>query len=238
GVFATCAPNLIFIPDRDGDDIPDGPPEILLDGWNTDSIRHNIVNGLKWGPDGWLYGRHGIQATSSVGKPGTPDNARTKLNCAIWRYHPTKKTFEVVCQGGTNPWGHDWDQYGGLFFINTVIGHLWHGIPGAYYKRMYGEHLAPYRYGLIDQAANHFHWDIGKTWHDPSNAGSGADTLGGGHAHSGLMIYQGDNWPPVWRNRLFTLNFHGRRINQERLEPDGSGVVGRHEPDFVKFADP
>lgn len=136
GVFATCAPNLIFIPDRDGDDIPDGPPEVLLDGWEDHAVRHNIVNGLKWGPDGWLYGRHGIQATSSVGKPGTPDGARTKLNCAIWRYHPTRKTFEVVCQGGTNPWGHDWDQYGELFFINTVIGHLWQGFPGAYYQRM------------------------------------------------------------------------------------------------------
>ncbi len=52
------------------------------------------------------------------------------------------------------------------------------------------------------------------------------------------MIYQGDNWPAEYRNRLFTLNFHGRRINQERLELDGSGTVGKHEPDFVKFEDP
>ncbi len=51
GVFATCAPNLIFIPDRNGDDVPDGPPEILLAGWNGDVVRHNVVNGLKWGPD-------------------------------------------------------------------------------------------------------------------------------------------------------------------------------------------
>src|SRR4051794_1883061 len=76
GVFATCAPNLVFIPDRNGDDVPDGPPEILLDGWNDNAVRHNIVNGLKWGPDGWLYGRHGILAGSSVGKPGTPENSR------------------------------------------------------------------------------------------------------------------------------------------------------------------
>src|SRR5580700_4292075 len=27
GVFCICAPNLIFIPDRNGDDMPDGPPE-------------------------------------------------------------------------------------------------------------------------------------------------------------------------------------------------------------------
>jgi putative membrane-bound dehydrogenase-like protein len=238
GVFATCAPNLIFIPDRNGDDMPDGPPEVLLDGWDTDVVRHNIVNGLKWGPDGWLYGRHGILANSTVGKPGAAENERVKINCGIWRYHPTRKTFEVVCHGTTNPWGHDWDEFGNLMFINTVIGHLWQGIPGAYFERMFGEHLAPHRYGLIEQAADHYHWDTGKSWTASRNASAGADALGGGHAHSGLMIYLGDNWPEECRGRMFTLNFHGRRINEDRLEQNGSGLVGRHEPDFITFGDP
>ena len=56
GVWVTAAPHLLFIPDRDGDDIPDGEPEVLLDGFNATTIRHNFVNGPKWGPDGWLYG--------------------------------------------------------------------------------------------------------------------------------------------------------------------------------------
>ncbi|MGB1931255.1 MAG: PVC-type heme-binding CxxCH protein, partial [Mariniblastus sp.] len=62
GVWLTAAPNLLFIPDANQDDIPDGEPVVLLDGFEGDVIRHNIVNGLRWGPDGWLYGRHGIQA--------------------------------------------------------------------------------------------------------------------------------------------------------------------------------
>src|SRR5262249_27056014 len=33
GVFVGAAPYLEFIPDRNADDVPDGPPEILLDGW-------------------------------------------------------------------------------------------------------------------------------------------------------------------------------------------------------------
>jgi putative membrane-bound dehydrogenase-like protein len=236
GVYCTAAPYLIFIPDKNGDDIPDGPPEILLDGWNAEQIHHNIFNGLKWGPDGWLYGRQGISATSSVGPPGTPESERVKLNCAIWRYHPTRKVFEVFCQGGTNPWGHDWDQFGELFFVNTVIGHLFHGIPGAFYKRMFGEHLEPYRYGLMDQAADHYHWDTGKSW-TQSRDGS-ADALGGGHAHSGLMIYMGDNWPEDYYGHIFMLNFHGRRINQDIPERRGSGYVAKHGADLVKFGDP
>jgi len=237
GVFCTGAPYLLFIPDRNGGDIPDGSPEILLDGWNDDQMHHTIVNGPKWGPDGWLYGRQGIAANSSVGRPGTPEKDRIKLNCAIWRYHPTRKIFEVVCQGGTNPWGHDWDQYGELFFVNTVIGHLWHGIPGAFYKRMFGEHLAPYRYGLIDQTADHYHWNTGKSW-TAARGGGDSDALGGGHAHSGLMIYMGDNWPDQYYGNIFMLNFHGRRINQDLPERKGSGYVARHGADLVKFGDP
>src|SRR5262249_30402541 len=96
GVWVLAAPQLLFIPDRNGDDIPDGEPEVVLDGWNDKAVRHNIVNGLMWGPDGWLYGRHGILATSLVGKPGTPKDQRDQINCGIWRYHPTRKVFEVV----------------------------------------------------------------------------------------------------------------------------------------------
>ena len=29
----------------------------------------------------------------------------------------------------------------------------------------------------------------------------------------GRWFYQADNWPEIYRDRLFTLNFHGRRAN-------------------------
>ena len=52
------------------------------------------------------------------------------------------------------------------------------------------------------------------------------------------MIYLADQWPAAYRDKLFTLNFHGRRVNVERLERSGSGYVGRHEPDILFAADP
>ena len=64
GVWVAAAPSILFIPDRNRDDVPDGEPEVVLDGFDSDRVRHNVVNGLRWGPDGWLYGRHGILATS------------------------------------------------------------------------------------------------------------------------------------------------------------------------------
>jgi len=240
GVWALCAPQLLFIPDRNGDDKPDGPPEVVLDGWDEEDIRHNIVNGLRWGPDGWLYGRHGILATSQVGAPGAPPAQRTPINTGVWRYHPTRKVFEVVCRGTTNPWGMDWNERGELFFINTVINHLWHGLPGAHYQRMYGEDDNPHVYELMTQTADHFHWDTADVWHKIRETGvtPTTDQAGGGHAHSGLLFYLGENWPARYRDTLFTINLHGMRLNNDRIERKGAGFVGRHAPDLLKTTDP
>jgi putative membrane-bound dehydrogenase-like protein len=235
GIWVTCAPHLLFIPDKNGDDVPDGEPEVVLDGWTTEA-KHNFVNGLKWGPDGWLYGCHGILATSRVGRPGTPDNERVTLNCSIWRYHPTRKTFEVVCHGTTNPWGIDFNAYGEGFFTNCVIDHAFHMIPGAHYKRMYGQDLNPYVYELMDSASDHLHW-VGSHWSE-SRQGAEHDAPGGGHAHSGTLIYLGDNFPQEYYGTLFTCNIHGNRVNNDSLERKGSGWVAKHRPDFFKANDP
>lgn len=236
GVYVMCPPNLLFIPTEN--DRPSGPPQVLLDGFNaTAGLRHTIANGLKWGPDGWLYGRVGITATNWVGTPGTPLDQRQPTAGGIWRYHPVTKRYEPVSHGTTNPWGSDWNAEGELFFINTVIGHLWHSIPGAHFKRMSGEDPYPHIYDLIDQHADHYHWDTGKKWNETRDGAGLTGPLGGGHAHVGLMIYQGTNFPPEYRGKVFTTNIHGHRINVDRLERVGSGYVGKHEPDFMKTDD-
>src|SRR5262249_55660827 len=61
---------------------------------------------------------------------------------------------------------------------------------------------------------------------------------GGGHAHSGAMIYLADQFPAEYRNCLFTLNIHGQRLNRDKLERHASGYVARHMPDFAPSGDP
>ena len=233
GVWVTSAPNLLFYPDANGDDAPDGEPVVVLDGW-TLKAGHNMVNGLAWGPDGWLYGRHGITTSSLVGAPGTPEAKRTLLSCSIWRYHPVKKHFEVVAHGTTNPWGLDWDDFGQPFFSNNVIGHLWHLIPGAHYKRMFGEDFNPHVYDLMEQCADHLHW-AADNW---TKARTGQETLGGGHSHSGGMIYLGGNWPTAFRNRLLMANIHGNRLIYDELTRKDSGYAARHGSSFLLANDP
>ncbi|MDF1741301.1 MAG: c-type cytochrome [Verrucomicrobiales bacterium] len=236
GVWLMCPPQLLFVPDRNEDDIPDGELEVVLDGFTVaESSYHNFANGLRWGPDGWLYGRTGHSCPGQVGAPGTAVEDRIPTKGGIWRYHPERKVFEALNHGTTNPWGHDWDKHGQLFFINTVNGHLWHGIHGAHFTESFGADPNPLVYSRIDTHADHYHYDRGGKWSESRDGA--ANEFGGGHAHVGMMIYQGKAWPERFHDRLFTLNMHGRRTNVERLDREGSGYVGRHEPDVFLMGD-
>ncbi|QDU27448.1 Cytochrome c [Anatilimnocola aggregata] len=236
GVWLTAVPNLIFIPDRNGDDKPDGEPVVVLNGFDL-AAKHNVVNGLAWGPDGYLYGLNGILSNSRVGRPGQPDAERKPINCGVWRVDPKTHEFEPFAYGTTNPWGLDWNEHGQLFITNCVIKHLFHVVQGGHYERMFGQDLSPRSYGLIQSCADHLHWGGGH-W-TSSRGGQGIhNDAGGGHAHSGCLIYQGDAWPEAYRNRVYACNIHGARVNQDRLEPHGSGYVAKHEPDFLHAGDP
>ncbi|PAW74225.1 MAG: hypothetical protein B9S33_22195 [Pedosphaera sp. Tous-C6FEB] len=239
GVWVLSLPELLFIPDRDGDGVPDGPAEVHLDGWSLD-CKHNMANGLAWGPDGWLYGRHGMQNVSRVGRPGTAADARVPLDCSIWRYHPTRRVFEVVAHGLVNPWGLDWDAHGQAFIGNNVNGHLWHLVPGGVYERTAGAGFRPHAYATLPMCADHLHfaganWRAG--WVASRSATGEHDTLGGGHSHCGGMLYLGTNWPAAFRGGFFLANTHGRRVNHDSLERRGSGYVARHRPDFLRAND-
>ncbi|MBX3443070.1 MAG: DUF1080 domain-containing protein [Planctomyces sp.] len=249
GVWVGAAPYLMFIPDRNGDDIPDGMEgtaleqrpradvpagaTVLLDGWHYEDT-HETLNAFIWGPDGWLYGCHGVFTHSRVGKPGTPNRQRIPLNAAIWRYHPTKHEFEVFAEGTSNPWGVDFNDWGQAFATACVIPHLYHIIPGARYQRQAGQHFNPHTYDDIQTIARHRHY-VGNQWN--ANDQKRSDDLGGGHAHAGAMVYLGGSWPAEYRNKLFMHNIHGNRVNVDVLIPEGSGYAGDRNPDFLLTGD-
>ncbi len=233
GVFVGAAPYLLFIPDKDGDDKPDGPPEILLDGWAYEDT-HETLNAFNWGPDGWLYGCHGVFTHSRVGVPGTPDDERVPINAGVWRYHPTTHEFEVFAHGTSNPWGIDWDSRGQCFITACVIPHLFHMIDGGRYHRQAGQHFNPFTYDDIKTVAKHRHW-VGNQWNDADRAKSHG--VGGGHAHAGAMIYLGGLWPERYYDQIFMSNIHGARVNMDQLSRAGSGYVGDAAPDFLMAND-
>lgn len=234
GVWLGAAPYLLFIPVDAQTDTPAGPPQKLLDGWGTQDT-HEVLNNLRWGPDGWLYGTHGVFTHSNVGKPGAPDSERTKIDGGIWRYHPTMHQFEVFAEGTSNPWGIDFNDYGHAFITACVIPHMYHVIQGARYQRQAGKHFNPYTYDDIKTNADHVHW-VGERGPHAGNFRSAS--AGGGHAHAGAMIYLGGNsWPKEYRNDIFMNNINGARLNIDHPTRSGSGYRVTHKPDFLAMND-
>jgi putative membrane-bound dehydrogenase-like protein len=230
GVWVGAAPNLLFIPWDDKQEKATGPAQVVLDGWGYEDT-HETLNSLRWGPDGWLYGTHGVFTQSNVGFPGAPDSERTRVNAGVWRYHPTKKKFELFAEGTSNPWGIDFNDYGHAFITACVIPHMFQMIQGARYLRQGGNHFNPYTYDDIKQVGDHVHW-IGDRGPHAGNFRSAS--AGGGHAHAGAMIYLGsDKWPAEYRNNIFMNNIHGARVNMDIPKRLGSGYTVSHGQDFL-----
>lgn len=215
GVWVGAPPNLLFIPDRNGDDKPDGEPEIVLDGWAWDDT-HETLNDFVWGPDGWLYGTQGVFTLSKVGKPGTPAKERVNVNAGIWRLHPQTRQFELWSEGGSNQWGIDWNDHGEAFFAACVIQHLWHAIQGARYTRQAGPHENKYTYDDIKTIA----------WGRYEKA-----------AYCGMMVYLGGLFPPEWRDTLFFHDIHMNKQRAERVVRVGSGFKSEKAGDFIVSED-
>lgn len=234
GVWLGAAPYLLFIPADFENDKPLGQPQKLLDGWGVQDT-HEVLNNLRWGPDGWLYGAHGVFTHSNVGKVGATDSERTKINAGIWRYHPTRHEFEVFAEGTSNPWGIDFNDMGHPFITVCVIPHMFHIIQGARYYRQAGKHFNPYTYDDIKTIGDHVHY-LGDRGPHAGNFRSAS--AGGGHAHAGAMIYLGgDTWPKEYRNTIFMNNINGAKLNNDRLTRSGSGYVASHEKDFLAMND-
>jgi len=239
GVWIGAAPELLFLADANRDDVPDGPPKVLLDGFGYQDT-HECLNSFLWGPDGWLYGIQGVFNFARIGRPGAPDRERQELRAGVWRYHPVRHTFEIFAHGGSNPWGLDYDERGQLFMTHCRSywgrGGTTHVIQGGQFWNQANANYAPWIIAQPPSAHPGFrNYLLASARYDHGAGGAGApgsDAIYGGHSHVGTLIYQGDNWPESYRGHLFTHNLHGHQINHQVNLPEGSGfntVHGGHD---------
>jgi len=130
GIWVMHTPHLLFYPDRNADDIPDGDPVAHLAGFGFEDT-HSVANGITWGPDGWLYGAQGSTVSCRVTRPGIDPPGAAGVHfegCMVWRYHPRSREFEIFAEGGGNVFGLEFDADGRLF-----SGHNGGGTRGFHY---------------------------------------------------------------------------------------------------------
>ena len=210
GVYVTNAPDVLFFKDTDGDDKAD-TKEVLFTGFGRDDT-HELPNNLMWGPDGWLYGMNGVFNPARVTSPA--DGKTYEFTCAIWRYHPHTRKFELFAEGTSNPWGLDFNRQGDWFLSCCVIDHMFHMTQSGYYLRQGGPYPP-------------------MTVHLPSITTENHQKA----AYAGLVIYDADAYPEPYRGKLLMGNLHGSCINTDVLTRNGSTYKQTNDPDFLSAND-
>jgi putative membrane-bound dehydrogenase-like protein len=154
GVWVLNPPYLLFYPDKNKDDVPDGDPVVHLEGFGLEDT-HAVANSLTWGPDGWLYGANGSTTHCYIMRPGLDKQPTHFKGQAIWRYHPHEKRFEIFAEGGGNTFGIEFDKQGRLFSgHNGGDTRGFHYVQGGYYQKAWGKHgelTNPYAFGFFPQ---------------------------------------------------------------------------------------
>ncbi len=213
GVYVLNVPYLLFCPDHDRNDIPDGDPEVLLTGFGMEDA-HSVANSLTFGPDGWLYGCQGSTVTANI--------RGIEFQQGVWRFHPVTTRFELFCEGGGNAWGLDFDRTGRLFYSTNYGGYVMcHGVPGAYYVKSFGKHGAlhnPHAYGYFEHVPH--------------------QNFRGGHVTVGGIVYQGDAFPESFRGKYIAGDLLGHGVYWHNIEPRGSTVQTSHGGELLLANDP
>lgn len=158
GVWVMNPPYLLFYPDANGDDVPDGPPVVHLSGFGLEDT-HSVGNGIILGPDGWLYGVHGSTSSSRVVRPGfdSADAAPVHFEgCMVWRYHPKTREYDIFSEGSGNPFGLEFDGDGRMYSgHNGGNTRGWHYVQGGIYLKQgvdpgkFGPPRSPYSFGQL-----------------------------------------------------------------------------------------
>ena len=186
GVFVTNPPYLLYYADRNHDDVPDSDPEVLLEGFGLED-SHSVINSLRFGPDGWLYGAQGSTVSANVKRPGSTEKPIRTMGPQTWRYHPELKRFEVFAEGGGNTFGCEIDAKGAIYSgHNGGDTRGFHYVQGGYYRKGFTKHgplSNPYAFGFF---ANMKHAKVARFTHN-------------------FVIYEEAGLPEQYNGRLFGI---------------------------------
>ncbi len=200
GVWVLNPPYLLFYPDKNNDDVPDGDPVVHLSGFGMQDT-HSVVNSLRWGPDGWLYAAQGSTVSGNVLRPGLDKTPKYSMGQLIWRYHPEQKKYEIFAEGGGNAFGVELDAQGRVYSgHNGGNTRGFHYVQGGYYRKGFGKHgplSNPYSFGYFEAIK---HPAVPRFTHN-------------------FILYEGGTLPEVYNRRLFGIEpLQGRVVMSEVKE--------------------
>ncbi|MGE3317305.1 MAG: PVC-type heme-binding CxxCH protein, partial [Planctomycetaceae bacterium] len=202
GVWVLNPPYLLFYPDKNHDDVPDGDPVVHLQGFGIEDT-HSVANSLRWGSDGWLYGAQGSTVSGHIVRPGDKKSIDS-MGQVMWRYHPELRRYEIFAEGGGNAFSCEITSDGRIFSgHNGGNTRGFHYVQGGYYQKGFAKHgplSNPYAFGYFNAMTHH---DVPRFSHN-------------------FLIDEGGALPAPFRGRLYGVEPLAARVVMSDVSPEKS----------------
>jgi putative membrane-bound dehydrogenase-like protein len=228
GVVVLCAPDIVYLADRDGDGRPE-VRETLFTGFGVGEMWTRISN-PQWGLDNWIYAANGVESGGTIRGPHL---ARpVPLGSTCFRFKADGTALEPV-SGSTGGFGLALTDEDDRFLVSNQQ-HALQVAPLPYrYLARNPFYAAP---ALVNNICTYGHpaqvfpnappdpWRL-KRSQQPEWVkfyGAAETELGLVTAACAPHVYRGDQFPPTYRGAHFSCECAYNLIHLCRLEPDGA----------------
>lgn len=111
GIFVTCAPDVFYFKDTDGDGVAD-EKRVVLTGFHDTKTAQIRMSHPTLGLDAWIYVTGGLNG-GDITSPEHPDRPSVSYSSADGRFNA--ETFEFQVTGGRSQFGLTFDSFGRRF---------------------------------------------------------------------------------------------------------------------------
>ena len=227
GVIVLCAPQIIFLADRDGDGTAE-VRETLFRGFGVGNMWTRI-NNPRWSPDNWIYAAMGHGMIGKIDGPQLPQPV--SLGNTHFRFLPDGSRLEPV-SGGKPGFGLAITDWGDRFLLTNAEHALYAmQLPHRYLARN------PYfpapdtvvnasDYNEVFPASRPHPWRLARSQQPEwiQYTGSHEATANGFFtAVSGPVIYRAAGFPDEYHGNLFVCECQQNLIHRCLLKRDGAG---------------
>ncbi|MDX1963695.1 MAG: c-type cytochrome [Pirellulales bacterium] len=204
-------PHIWLLEDTDGDDRADRRTVLYGPlGWESDT--HGNLASFRRAANGWLYGTHGFNNTTTMrGR----DGSEIKMQSGnTWRVRIDGDRVEQITYGQVNPFGLCVDPRGFWYTADCHSSPIYQLIRGAHYPSFGKPHDG---LDFAPTTINHSHNSTGIC---------------------GITYLDSLAWPDEYQDNILIGNVVTSRINRDKITFTGSSPSGAEQADFVSTDDP
>ncbi len=232
GVIVSQAPQILFLRDTNGDGKAD-KREVLFTGFGTYDT-HAVINNLRAGLDGWIYGCQGYSGNQSTNVANAQGRRFGKIGNGVFRFKPDGSGIEQVSSYNGNSWGIDFSWDGELFFSKANGPHISHVVMPERYLSL----------GKLGNATSdksiEDHSKVNPIFGDRRHEYVQVAPVGEFTAASGCTIYQGGAWPEKYHGSHFVCEPTVHIVHEDilsRAESPTFEATRRDDAEFLAGSD-